>query len=146
MNQEFLRRLSLALFVLPISLATTSLIFDGHLDTQVLEPLSQAYKTTDVVLARNQLKEALKGIEENQQAEFLTSIPRDNHKVEAWKREIEEYQEQLDYRPKSQLKSIDSMPSMPKVINWSYVALLFFLFLPVTVILFFTFGIVGNAK
>ncbi len=49
LNKEFLLRLSVALFLLPLSLVITSMIFESHLDTEVLEPLNEAYKTTDVV-------------------------------------------------------------------------------------------------
>ncbi len=148
MNKEFLRRLSLVLFLLPLSLATVENIVRADLDAQALDPLNTAYRTTDVVIARNNLKEALKGIEENQQgvAYFVTSIPPNNQKVQAWNREIEKYQEQLTYFPKDKPKPIESIPSVPKVVNWLYLTLLSFMFVPVTTSMFLLFDLEVNFK
>ena len=139
LNKEFLLRLSVALFLLPLSLVITSMIFESHLDTEVLEPLNEAYKTTDVVLARNNIKEALKATEKNQQVYFLTPIPPNNHKVQSWEREIKKYREQLAYFQENKPKPIESVPSMPKEVNWLYLSLLSFLFVPVTTSTFLLF-------
>ncbi len=146
MNKEFLRRLSLVLFLLPLSLATVENVVRAHLDAQVLDPLNTAYRTTDVSLAKNNLKLALKGIEKNQQFYLVTPIRRNNHEVQAWKSEIGEYQEQLTYFPEDKPKPIESMPSVPKVVNWLYLTLLSFLFLPFTTSMFLLFDLEVNFK